>query len=65
MVWILGVEHTLLLHHIDFLDEMPVEKGVINIKLAKAPLAMECNAKHSTEGDGIDHRTEILVKINT
>ena len=44
---------------------MLVEKGVNNIKLAKAPLAMECNAEYSTDGDGIDHETESLVKINT
>ena len=42
---------------------MPIEKGVVNIKLA--PLEMECNAKHSTDGDGIDHGTESLMKINT
>ena len=44
---------------------MPVEKGVINIKLAKAPLVMECNVDHSTNDDGIYHGTESLVKINT
>ena len=44
---------------------MPVEKCVINIKLAKAPLVMECNAKHSTDGDEIDHRTKNLLKIKT
>ena len=26
--------------------------------------AIECKAKHSTDGDGIYHRTESLVKIN-
>ena len=26
---------------------------------------MECNVEHNTDGDGIDHRTESLVKINT
>ena len=26
---------------------------------------MECNVEHSTNGDGIYHRTESLVKINT
>ena len=65
MMWILGVAHTLRLSHIDLLGEMLVEKDVINIKLTKAPLAMECNAEHSTDGDGIDHGTESLVKINT
>ena len=64
MMWILGA-HTLRLLHIDLLDEMPVEKGVINIKLAKVPLEMECNAKHNTDNDGIDHRIESLVKIIT
>ena len=64
-MWILGVAHTLRLRHIDLLGEMPVEKDVINIKLAKAPLAMECNAEHSMDGDEIDHETKILVKINT
>ena len=57
--------HTLRLHHIDLLDEMPIEKGVINIKLVKASLAMECNAEYSMDGDGIDHETESLVNINT
>ena len=57
MMWILSVAHTLRLCHIDLLDEMPVEKDVININLAKAPLAMKCNAEHSTDGDEIDHGT--------
>ena len=43
---------------------MPIKKYVIDIKLAKAPLAMECNVEHSTNGDKIYHGTEILVKIN-
>ena len=51
MMWILSIAHTLRLRHIDLLDEMPVEKDIINIKLAKAPLAMECNAKHDMDGD--------------
>ena len=61
MMWILGVAHILRLRHIDLLGEMPVEKGIINIKLAKAPLVMECNVEHSADGDGIEN----LVKINT
>ena len=62
MTWILGVAHTLWLRHI---GEMFVEKGIINIKLTKAPLAMECNVEHSTKDDEIDYGTESLVKINT
>ena len=65
MMWILGVAYTLRLRHIDLLDEMPVKIGIINIKLAKAALAMECNVKRNTDGDGIDHGTESLLKINT
>ena len=65
MMWILGVTHTLRLRHIDLLGEMPVEKGVIDIKLAKAPLEMKCNAEHSTDDDRIYHGIESLVKINT
>ena len=65
MMWILGVAHTLRLRHIDLLGEMPVEKGDINIKLVKALLAMECNAEHSTDDDGIDYGIESLMKINT
>ena len=34
--------------------------SVINIKLVKAPLVMEYNAEHNTDGE-----TERLVKINT
>ena len=26
---------------------------------------MKCNAKHNTNGDGIDHETKSLMKINT
>ena len=65
MMWILGVVHTLQLRHVDLLGEMPIEKGVINMKLVKAPLAMESNVKHNTDDDEIDHRTKSLVKINT
>ena len=65
MRWILGVAHTLRLRHIDLLSEMPVEKGIINIKLAKAPLAMECNVKHNTKDDRIDRGTKSFLKINT
>ena len=42
-----------------------VENDIIDIKLANPPLAIECNAKHSTDGDEIYHRTESLVKINS
>ena len=28
------------------------------------PLAIECNAKHNTEGDGIYHGIESFMKIN-
>ena len=65
MMWILGVTHTLRLLHIDLLSEKPVDKGVINIKSMKVPLVIECNVEHSTDDDGIDHRIESLVKINT
>ena len=64
MMWILGIAHTLWLCHIDLLGEMHVEKGVIDIKLAKALLAMECNTEHNMDGGGICHRTKSLVKIN-
>ena len=65
MMWLLGVAHTLRLLHIDLLGEMPVEKGVTNIKLAKALLAMKCNVEHSMDDDGFDHGTKSLMKINT
>ena len=64
-MWILGVEYTIWLRHIDLFGKMPVEKGVINIKLAKALLAMEGNAEHNTDGDRIDHGTKSLMKVNT
>ena len=65
MMWILNIAHTMRLYVIDLLDEMLVEKGVINIKFAKVPLAMECNVEHNTDGDGIYQGTGSLVKINT
>ena len=43
---------------------MPIEKDIIYIKLANSPLAIECNAKHNTNDDGIYHGTKILVKVN-
>ena len=43
---------------------MPIEKGIIYIKLVNFPFAIECNAKHSTDSNGIYHRTESLMKVN-
>ena len=54
---------------------MPIEKGIMYIKLAKFPLLIEGNAKHSpdddgiyhetfTDDDGIYHETESLVNVN-
>ena len=43
---------------------MPIEKDIIYIKLAKSPLAIEGNAKHSTDDDRIYHGTGSLVKVN-
>ena len=65
MMRIIGVTHALRLCHIDLLCEIPIEKGIIYIKLAKRPLAMECNVKNSTNNDGIYHGTESLMKVNT
>ena len=64
MMRIIDVLHALRLRHIDLLRKMPIEKGIINIKLANSPLANECNAKHSTNGDGLYHGTESLVNVN-
>ena len=64
MMRIISVSHALRLRHIDFLHKMPVEKGIINIKLVNSPLASECNVKHSMDGDEIYHRTESFMKIN-
>ena len=44
---------------------MPIEKDIIYIKVANAPLAMECNAKNNTDSDEIYHWTESLVEVNT
>ena len=43
---------------------MPIEKGIMYIKLVNFPLAIECNAKHHKDGDGIYHGTESLMKVN-
>ena len=53
-----------LRRHIDLLRKGPIKKGIINIKLVSSPLPIESNAKHSTDGDGIDHGTESLMKVN-
>ena len=64
MMRIIVVAHAMRLRNIDLLREMPIEKGIIYIKLAKSPLAIEGNVKQSTKGNGIYHRTESLVKVN-
>ena len=64
MMRIISVMHALQLRHMDLLREMTIEKGIIYIKLAKSPLAIEGNAKHSTDGDGIYHGTKSLGKVN-
>ena len=43
---------------------MPIKKDIIYIKLAKSPLAIKGNVKHSTNSDGIYHGTKSLVKVN-
>ena len=52
------------LHHIDILREMPIEKDIIYIKLAKASLAIEGNAKHNTDSDEVYQGIESLMKAN-
>ena len=64
MMWIISVAHALWLHHIDLLLEMPIKKDIIDIKLVKPLLAIEGNAKHSTDNDGIYHKTKSLMKVN-
>ena len=63
-MWMIDVSQALRLHHIDLLRKMPIEKGIIDIKLANSPLAIEGNANHRTDSDGIYHETESLMKIN-
>ena len=64
MMQIIDILHALLLCHIDLLRKMAIEKGIIYIKLVNFPLAIECNAKYSTDGDEIYHGTESLMKVN-
>ena len=64
MMQIIGNSHALQLRHIDLLHKMSIEKDIVDIKLANSPLAIECNAKHSTNSDGIYHGTKTLMKIN-
>ena len=64
MMRIIDVLHALQLRHIDILCKMPIEKDIIYIKLANSPLAIELNAKHSTDSDVIYHGTESLMKVN-
>ena len=61
---IIGIMHAMQLHHIDLLYKMPIEKTIIYIKLVNFPLAIECNAKHSTNDDNFYHGTESHVKVN-
>ena len=64
MMQIIGISHALRLCPIHLLRKMPIEKGIVDIKLENSPLVIECNAKHSTNSNGIYHGTESLVKIN-
>ena len=43
---------------------MSIEKDIVYIKLANAPLTVGGNAKHSTDGDRIYHGSESHVKVN-
>ena len=58
------MSQALRLRHIDLLRKMLIEKDIIYIMLTNTPLAIECNAKNNTNGDGIYHETESLVKVN-
>ena len=64
MMRIIDASNALRLHHIDLLRKMLIEKDIIYIKFANSLLAIEGNAKHSTNNDGIYHGTESLVKVN-
>ena len=54
MMRIIDVSHALWLRHID-LRKMPIEKDIVDIKLANVLLTIKCNAKHSMNGDEIYH----------
>ena len=43
---------------------MPIEKGIIYIKLANSPLEIKCNAKHNMDNDQIYHGIESHMKVN-
>ena len=64
MMRIIGIMHALWLHHIDLPHKLSIKKGIIYIKSMNAPLKVECNDKHNTDGDWINHGTESLVKVN-
>ena len=64
MMRIIGIVHALWLHHIDLLHKLSIKKDIIYIKLVNSPLKVECNPKHNTDGDWINHGTESLVKVN-
>ena len=64
MMRIVGVAHAVRLRQIDILRNMLIEKDIIYIMLTNAPLTVEGNAKHSTDGDRIYLETERLVKGN-
>ena len=55
---IMGFLHALRLRHIDLLSEMPIEKGIVDMKFANSPLVIECIAKHIIDGDEIYQRLE-------
>ena len=63
MMQIMDVSYALLLRHIDLLRKMPIENDIVDVKLVNSLLVNECNAKYSTDGAKIYHRTESLVKI--
>ena len=65
MVRIISVSHALRLSHTKLLRKMPVQKGIIHIKLVNFPLAIKNRTKHSIDGDEIYHVTKGLMKVNT
>jgi hypothetical protein len=51
--------------HIDFLSELTIEEGVLDIQLRDRPLTNSCNSKKSPNSSHVSNRSKGLLIINT
>jgi hypothetical protein len=49
----------------DHLGELPMEEGILHIKLTNLPVGGEGDGENSPDGGGFYHRTKGLIEVDT